>query len=219
MAAEIWVGHFCIVGGEAREQGPRLGLFPARRGALAADLYVLVEPSLPGSEEFCQSLVTVIGRLFRQQRLSVTGALLASLRAAHNHLREWNDKSLREHRVGAGATCLALRGAEAYLAQAGPALAYCRHQGQLQSLSPQEATAVEPIGIAAEFYPTFSRCQVAAGDALLLATSSLPSIANDEVMSGLLALQAQDILPELYALVRHLPDFAALLVVFLPIEP
>jgi hypothetical protein len=219
MVATIWVGQFCIVGGEAREQGPWLGMFPARGGALAADLYVLVEPALPGSEDFCQPLVAVIGRLFRQQRLSVTGALLASLRAAHNHLREWNDRSLREHRVGAGATCLALLGAEAYLAQAGPALAYCCHQGQLLSLSPQDATAVEPIGIAAEFYPTFSRCQVAAGDALLLATSSLPSIADDQVMSGILALQAQDILPELYSLVRHLPDFAALLVAFLPIEP
>jgi hypothetical protein len=38
-------------------------------------------------------------------------------------------------------------------------------------------------------------------------------------MEGLLALQAQDILPELYSLVRHLPDFAALLVAFLPVEP
>jgi hypothetical protein len=219
MVAEIWVGQFCIVGGEAREQGPWLGMFPARGGALAADLYVLVEPALPGSEDFCQPLVTVIGRLFRQQRLSITGALLASLRAAHNHLRDWNDRSLREHRVGAGATCLALRGAEAYLAQAGPTMAYCRHQGQLRLLSPQETTAIEPIGIATEFYPTFSRCQVATGDALLLTSTSLPSIANDHVMEGLLALQAQDILPELYSLVRHLPDFAALLIAFLPIEP
>jgi len=219
MVTEIWVGQFCIVGGEAREQGPWLGVFPARGSALATDLYVLVEPALPGSEDFCQPLVAVIGRLFRQQRLSVTGALLASLRAAHNHLRDWNDRSLREHRVGAGATCLALRGAEAYLAQAGPALAYCRGQGKLRSLSPQEATAVEPIGIAAEFYPTFSRCQVTAGDVLLLTSTSLPSIANDHVMEGLLALEAQDILPELYSLVRHLPEFAALLIAFLPIEP
>jgi hypothetical protein len=219
MIAEVWVGQFCIVGGEAREQGPWLGAFAARRSALAADLYVLVEPALPGSEDFCQPLVAVIGRLFRQQRLSVTGALLASLRAAHNHLRDWNDRSLREHRVGAGATCLALRGAEAYLAQAGPALAYCRHRGQLQPLSPHEAAAVEPIGMAAEFYPTFSRCQVAAGDALLLTTTSLSTIADDQVMDGVLALQAQDILPELYSLVRHLPDFAALLIVFLPVEP
>jgi hypothetical protein len=219
MVAEVWVGQFCIVGGEAREQGPWLGVFPARGGALPADLYVLVEPSLPGSEDFCQPLVAVIGRLFRQQRLSVTGALLASLRAAHNHLRDWNDRSLREHRVGAGATCLALRGSEAYLAQAGPALAYCCHQGQLSSLSPQEATAIEPIGIAAEFYPTFSRHPVTAGDALLLTTTSLASIADDQVMGGLLALQAPDILPELYSLVRHLPDFAALLVAFVPVEP
>ncbi len=219
MVTEIWVGQFSIVGGEASEQGPWLGLFPARGGALAADLYVLVEPSLPGSEDFCQPLVAVIGRLFHQQKLSVTGALLASLRAAHNHLRDWNNRSLREHRVGAGATCLALRGAEVYLAQAGPSLAYCRHQGQLQTLSPQEATAVEPIGIAAEFYPSFNWCQVAAGDALLLTTTSLRSIADDQALEGILALQAQDILPELYSLVRHLPEFAALLIAFIPTEP
>jgi hypothetical protein len=219
MIGEIWVGQFCIVGGEARERGPWLGIFPARGSALSAALYVLVEPALPGSEDFCQPLVAVIGRLFRQQKLSVTGALLASLRAAHNHLRDWNDRSLREHQVGAGATCLTLRGAEAYLAQAGPALAYCRLQGQLCSLSPQEATAVEPVGTATEFYPTFSRCQVAPGDALLLTNTSLASIADDQVISGLLALQAQDILPELYSLVRHLPDFAAVLVAILPVEP
>jgi hypothetical protein len=219
MIAEVWVGQFCIVGGEAREQGPWLGAFAARGGGLPADLYVLVEPAIAGSEDFCQPLVAVIGRLFRQQKLSVTGALLASLRAAHNHLRDWNDRSLREHRVGAGATCLALRGGEAYLAQAGPTLAYCRHRGQLQPLTPQEPTAVEPIGMATEFYPTFSRCQVAAGDALLLATTSLSTIADDQVMDGILALQAQDILPELYSLVRHLPDFAALLIAFVPVEP
>ncbi|MGQ9573460.1 MAG: hypothetical protein ACUVV3_09845 [Dehalococcoidia bacterium] len=217
MIAEIWVGQFCIVGGEALDQGPWLGIFPARAGSRVPDLYVLVEPAVPGSEDFCQPLVAVIGRLFRQQKLSVTGALLASLRAAHNHLRDWNDRSLREHWVGAGATCLALRGPEAYLAQVGPALAYCRHQGQVHTLSPQEP-AMEPIGIAAEPYPTFSRYQVTAGDVLLLTTSALASIVDDQAIEGLLALPARDILPDLYSLVRHLPDFAALLVAFLPSE-
>ncbi|MDP2949573.1 MAG: hypothetical protein Q8P22_08565 [Chloroflexota bacterium] len=218
MVAEIWVGQFSIVGGEAREQGPWVGMFPPTSRGLGSDIYVLVEPSALGSEDFCQPLVAVIGRLFRQQRLSLTGALLASLRAAHNHLRDWNEKSLREHRVGAGASCLALRGAEAYLAQAGPALAYCRQQGQLLVLSPQEAEAAEPIGIAEEFYPTFSCYQVAAGDVLLLATSSLASVADEEAMAALLAREPQDILPELYLRVRHLPDFAALLVAFLPVS-
>jgi len=218
MVAEIWVGQFSIVGGEAREQGPWVGMFPPTSRGVGSDLYVLVEPAVLGSEDFCQPLVAVIGRLFRQQRLSLTGALLASLRAAHNHLRDWNEKSLREHRVGAGASCLALRGAEAYLAQAGPALAYCRQQGQLLVLSPQEAEAAEPIGIAGEFYPTFSCYQVAAGDVLLLATSSLASVADEEAMAALLAREPRDILPELYLRVRHLPDFAALLIAFLPVS-
>ena len=218
MVTEIWVGQFSIVGGEAREQGPWIGMHPARGGVLGADLYVLVEPALPGSEEFCSPLVEVIGRLFRSQRSSLTGALLASLKAAHEHLRDWNQKSLREHRVGAGASCLALRGAQAYLAQAGPALAYHRTQGQTLRLSPEDEAA-EPIGTAAEFYPQFTRHELAAGDALLLATSSLSSVAAEDVVAGVLALPPQDILPELFLQVRHLPDFAALLIAFLPGSP
>ena len=218
MVTEIWVGQFSIVGGEAREQGPWIGMYPARSNTLGADLYVVVEPALPGSEEFCPSLVEVIGRLFRLQRSSLTGALLASLKAAHERLRDWNQKSLREHQVGAGASCLALRGAQAYLAQAGPALAYHRRQGQTLRLSPEDETA-EPIGTAAEFYPRFTRHELAAGDALLLVTSSLPSVAAEEIVEGVLALPAQDILAELFLQVRHLPDFAALLIAFLPGPP
>ena len=99
MVTEVWVGQFSIVGGEAREQGPWIGMHPARSNILRTDLYVVVEPALPGSEELCPSLVEVIGRLFRVQRLSLTGALLASLKAAHERLQDWNQKSLREHQV------------------------------------------------------------------------------------------------------------------------
>ena len=218
MVTEIWVGQFSIVGGEAREQGPWIGMYPARGGAPGADLYILVEPALPGSEEFCSPLVEVIGRLFRSRRSSLTGALLASLKAAHEHLRDWNQKSLREHRVGAGVSCLALRGAQAYLAQAGPALAYHRMQEQTLRLAPEDETA-EPVGTAAEFYPEFTRHELAAGDALLLTTSSLSSVAPAETVEGVLALPPQDILPELFLRVRQLPDFAALLIAFLPGSP
>ncbi len=218
MVTEIWVGQFSIVGGETREQGPWTGMHPARSNPLGADLYVLVEPAFPGSEELCPSLVEVIGRLFRLQRSSLTGALLASLKAAHERLRDWNQKSLREHQVGAGASCLALRGGQAYLAQAGPTLAYHRTQGQTLRLFPEEETA-EPIGTAAEFYPQFTSHEPAAGDALLLTTSSLSSVAAEEVVDAVLALPPQEILGELFRQVRHLPDFAALLIAFLPGPP
>ena len=217
MPAEIWVGQFSIVAGEAREEGPWTGLFPPRAG-LGVHLYVLVEPASAGSAEVCQPLAAAIGRLFQQQRLSLTGGLLAALRGAHQQLRDWNQKSLRQHWVGAGATCLALRGSEAYLAQAGPSLAYCRQGGRLAAVAPPGLPACEPIGTAEEFYPHFSRYPVATGDAVLLTTSSLAAAVGEDVVAGLLSLPARDVLPELYLRVRHLDQFAALLVAFLPAE-
>src|SRR4030042_1802990 len=159
MPAEIWVGQFSIVAGETREEGPWTALFPPRPGR-GVHLYVLVEPTSASGGEVCQPLAAAIGRLFQQQRLSLTGGLLAALRGAHQQLRDWNQRSLREHRVGAGATCLALRGSEAHLAAA----------------------------------------------------------VGEGVLAGLLSLPPRDVLPELYLRARHLNDFAALLVAFLPSE-
>ena len=217
MPAEIWVGQFCLIDGEAREEGPWTSLLPPRAG-LGVHLYALVEPASDGSADVCQPLAAVIGRLFQQQRLSLTGGLLAALRGAHQQLRDWNQKSLRQHWVGAGATCLALRGADAYLAQAGPSLAYCHLAGQLATVAPPGPPACEPIGTADVFYPHFSRCAVASGDTILLASSSLSATVGEDAAAGLLSLPARDVLPELYLRVRHLDQFAALLVAFLPSE-
>ena len=217
MPVEIWVGQFSIVAGETREDGPWTGLFPPRAG-LGVHLYVLVEPTGAGSAEVCQPLAAAIGRLFQQQRLSLTGGLLAALRGAHLQLRDWNQKSLREHWVGAGATCLALRGSEAYFAQAGPALAYCRQGERLVAVTPPGPPACEPIGTADEFYPHFDRYPITTGDTVLLASSSLTTAAGEDVVAGLLSLPPRDVLPELYLRARHLSEFAALLVAFLPSE-
>ena len=217
MPAEIWVGQFSIVAGETREEGPWTGLFPPRTG-VGVHLYVLVEPTGPGSAEVCQPLAAAIGRLFQQQRLSLTGGLLAALRGAHQQLRDWNQKSLREHWVGAGATCLALRGSEAYFAQAGPALAYCRQGERLVAVTPPGPPACEPIGTADEFYPHFDRYPITTGDTVLLASSSLTTAAGEDVVAGLLSLPPRDVLSELYLRVSHLDQFAALLVAILPAE-
>ncbi len=217
MPAEIWVGQFCIIDGEAREEGPWTGLFPPRAGR-GVHLYVLVEPASASSGEACQPLAAAIGRLFQQQRFSLTGGLLTALREAHQQLQDSNARSLREHWVGAGATCLALRGEEAYLAQAGPSLAYCRQGGRLTVVAPPGPPAYQPIGMAEEFYPHFSRSLVAAGDAVLLASSSLASAVGEDIVAGLLSLPVHDLLPELYLRVRHLDNFAALLVAFLAPE-
>jgi hypothetical protein len=212
MSIRTWVGRFSIVEGQVREEGPWLGVFLRQ---LPEDdsrgLYVLVEPALPGSEEFCGQLVEVVGRLFQKESLSLTGALLRSLRAAHDNLREWNRKSLREHQVAAGATCLLLRGRTAYLAQVGPSLAYFYRDGQLTPMTPQDEGAQAPLGLAEEFRPHITRYDLEPGDLLLVASSRLATIADDAAVVGVLARGPDDALPELFLLTRDFLNFSALL--------
>jgi hypothetical protein len=212
MSIRTWVGRFSIVEGQVREEGPWLGVFPRQLPEDdSRDLYVLAEPALPGSEEFCGQLVEVVGRLFQKESLSLTGALVRSLRAAHENLREWNRKSLREHQVAAGATCLLLRGHTAYLAQVGPSLAYFYRDGQLTTMTPQDEGAQTPLGLAEEFRPHITRYDLEPGDVLLVASSRLAAIADEAAVAGVLARGPDDALPELFLLTRDLLNFSALL--------
>jgi hypothetical protein len=114
LAVRTWVGRFCVAEGRVEEEGPWLGSLIRQRPDDAADeLYALVEPAQARSDEYTSQLVDVIAQLYAKDPLSLTGALTRSMRAAHDHLRDWNRKSLKDHRVGAGASCLALRGREA----------------------------------------------------------------------------------------------------------
>jgi len=195
-----------------REEGPWLGAFPRQLPEdESRELYVLAEPALPGSEEFCGQLVEVVGRLFQKESLSLTGALLRSLRAAHENLREWNRKSLREHQVAAGATCLLLRGRTAYLAQVGPSLAYFCRDGQLTITTPEDESAQAPLGLAEEFRPQITRYDLEPGDLLLVASSRLAAIVDETAVAGVLARGPDDALPELFLLTRDLLNFSALL--------
>ena len=212
MSIRTWVGRFSLVEGQVREEGPWLGAFPRQLPEDdSRDLYVLAEPALPGSEEFCGQLVEVVGRLFQKESLSLTGALLRSLRAAHENLREWNRKSLREHQVAAGATCLLLRGRTAYLAQVGPSLAYLYRDGQLTTMTPQDEGAQAPLGLAEEFRPHITRHDLEPGDLLLVASSRLATIVDETAVAGVLAQGPDDALPELFLLTRDLLNFSALL--------
>ena len=136
---------------------------------------------------------------------------MRSLRAAHENLREWNRKSLREHQVAAGATCLLLRGRTAYLAQVGPSLAYFYRDGQLTTMTPQDEGAQTPLGLAEEFRPHITRYDLEPGDVLLVASSRLATIADEAAVAGVLARGPDDALPELFLLTRDLLNFSALL--------
>ncbi len=213
MAVRTWVGRFCVADGRVEEEGPWLGsLIRQRPDEEADELYVLIEPAAAGSEEFTSQLVDVISQLYNRDPLSLTGALTRSLRAAHDHLRDWNRRSLREHQVGAGAGCLALRGGDAYLAQAGPAIAYVLEAGgDFRRIEPPAKDFEHAIGVGEDFEPQLTRIPLSPGDLVLLASTQLTELLPDAQIERIMSRGADDALPELYLLCRDRPNMALVL--------
>lgn len=217
----LWLGQFGIAGGEALEETPWVGVFPedasallktGPRGPESSDLFLIVQPATEGSEEFCAELKEAVGSVFHKSKVSLTGGLLRALRAAHDNLREWNRRSLRDHWVAAGVSCAAVRGEEAYLAQVAPAGATFYHRGEARLLRPRLPDAMEPLGLYDEFWPEFSHFEMEIGDRLLLLTPGLAQRLPPEDLAASLALPAEEVLPALYKQARSLPDCGAVLV-------
>lgn len=211
----FWVGRFGVVDGQPREDSPWIGLFPAdARGGQeeAADLFVLVEPAGPAREEACRDLAAGIGVRFRERRLSLSGGVLRALQAAHEELRAWNRKSLKEHRAGAGVSCLALGGGSAYLAQVAPAATVILRAGALVRAAPELPDATEPLGMHEEFWPDLSRHELSEGDRVLLLSPDLSATFSDEELTETLSLELDETLPALYRRAKGLTRCAALLV-------
>jgi hypothetical protein len=211
----LWVNQFGIVDGEVREESPWAGVFP-ESGRVepqeAADLFVLVEPALPGSEDPCRDLSQAIGKQFRERRLSLTGGILRALKAAHESLRDWNRRSLKQHRVAAGVSCLALRGDEAYLGLVAPAAAAVLCDGSLARLEPVLPDAAEPLGLHEQFWPDFSRHDLREGDRLLLLSTGLAAALSDQELTEALRPPPEETLPLLYRKVKDMPHCAAILI-------
>jgi serine/threonine protein phosphatase PrpC len=157
-----------------------------------------------------------IGRVFHDSKASLTGGILRALRSANENLREWNRRSLKEHRVAAGVSCLATRNNEAYLAQVGPARAVFFHRGRADLVQPTLPEAREPLGLEDEFWPEFHRYELADGDRLLLLSPGLADAMAGHELTAALALDGEKALPELYRLARSASDGAALLVAAMP---
>jgi hypothetical protein len=208
----IWVGQFGIAGGEALEETPWVGAFPApSRTDEPADLYLIVEPATEGSEEFCAEMKQAIGETFHKSKLSLTGGILRALRAAHENLREWNRRSLKDHRIAAGVSCIAVRGPQAYLAQVAPAAAAFYRRGAVQQLRPALPPSAEPLGLHEEFWPDFSQFELQDGDRLLIMSPALADNLAAAELAAALALPGEDALPEIYRRARSLANCGALL--------
>ena len=220
----LWVNQFAIVEGELREQSDWVGVFPESARVEpqeAADLFVLVEPALPNSEEYCRDLARAIGDGFRERRLSLSGGIMRGLQVAHERLRDWNRRSLKNQRVAAGVSCLALRGGaptgrEAYLGQVAPAAAALLRDGALSRLSPALPDSLQPLGLEEQFRPDLSRHELGGGDRLLLLTTGLDAALSDGELAEALRPPPDETLPLLYRRGKEMPYCAAILVAALP---
>lgn len=213
MTVRTWVARFCVADGRVEEEGPWLGsLIRQRPDDEADELYVVVEPASEASAEHTPQLVDVIAGLYRQDLLSLTGALTRSLKGAHDRLVDWNRKSLKEHRIGAGATCLALRRGDAYLAQVGPSLAYVlTANGDFRRIEPGQRDFDHALGIAEEFEPKLTRVTLNPGDVLLVASTQLDDVVPAHHVERILTRGAEDALSELYLLCRDHEGMALLM--------
>ncbi len=210
----IWVGRYAIVGGEVREDGPWLVERQCPRDDAPVRLLVLAEPVDERSSEFCHQVADAVADLFCRESLSMTGGLLRALRQAHVNLAEWNRRSLREHRVAVGITCVAIREQQATVAQVGPGVVYVAGPEGPRRLStddPAEEAAAAPVGGPEPVQPLFHSFALPPHQLLLL-TESAERVLSPTAIAQTLAGGPERALADLFVRTRELDDVTAVLV-------
>ncbi len=208
----IWVGRYAIVDGEVREHGPWL----VDRTRASADgpvrLLVLAEPVDEQSGEFCEEVAGAVAELFARETLSLTGGLLRALQQAHGNLAEWNRRSLREHQVAVGVTCVAIRDGEATVAQVGPGLVYVADAEGADRFTTAGDPAAQPLGGREPVQPLFRSISLEEGRQLLLLTSDAELARDPPAITSALAAGPERALAELFVGTRSVRDVTAVLV-------
>ena len=132
---EAVVGELHILGGARQSVTlPTATLVAPRRAARgrAGDtLFVLLD--LRGPEPLpYETLMDCVEAAYWSTPGTVTSALRAAFTAANDWLMDHNVQAAVASRFHAGVSCAVLRGAEVFIAQAGPAAAYVAHHGQVE---------------------------------------------------------------------------------------
>jgi hypothetical protein len=207
----IWVGRYAIVAGDVREHGPWLVERSLRRDDEEVRLLVLADPVDERSSEFSTEVAEAVAELFARESLSLTGGLLRALRQAHANLAEWNRRSLREHQVAVGLTCVAVRGGEATIAQVGAGVVYIAGPEGIRRLSTHGEPAARPIGGLEPVEPQFFATPLRA-HTLLLLTGSVDQLVGTNAVGEALATGPERTLSELFRRTRNVSDMAAVLI-------
>ena len=206
-----WVGRYAIVGGEVREDGPWLAEQLRFGDEERVHLFVLADPADERSAEFCSEVAGAVADLFAGESLSLTGGLLRALRQAHRNLAEWNSRSLREHRISIGVTCVALRGDNATVAQAGPGLVYVAAPDGVHRISSEGHAAAQPLGGDEPLDPLFTGVPLA-GTKILILSSAAEALAGSAAIGQVLEGAPDRALAGIFQRTREVPDMTAVLI-------
>ncbi|MBI5949927.1 MAG: hypothetical protein HY875_17460 [Chloroflexi bacterium] len=216
MTAPLQVGQFAIVDSEPVDRGPNAGVFHGKGPADdRAELFLVAEGTTPAGESFAGHVVSTLGQAFATMDMSLTGSLRRLFAEAERNLRDWNRKSIAQHRVSLGLSCFGRRGEQAVLAQAGPSVAFHLHNGVATAYYSDEEHG-RPIGLGGPVEPQMTKLDFALGDRVLLITTPALAELDDEVIGGILALPAAQVLPDLYHRLQHLRHLTTVLVMHDP---
>jgi len=131
-----------------------------------------------------EQLLNVLQNEFYGSSGSVALSLQNAIAQVNQALYDFNLEQERNERQGGGLTCIVLRGADLYLAQGGPTVAYLVAQGRThrfpdrspwldEDFDDEETPAPRPLGATRQFTPEITHRQVSAGDFVVLAESLL----------------------------------------------
>ena len=210
-----WIGRYAIVEGEVQEHGPWLAEQLRVHDEERVRLLVLADPVDERSAQFCAEVAAEVADLFAQESLSLTGGLLRALRQAHRNLAEWNQRSLHEHRVAVGVTCVAVRDGEATVAQVGPGLVYLAGPDGVRRVTTEGVPAARPLGGDEPVEPQFLSIALAETQILLL-NRSAESAAGPPAIGQALSSGTERALADLFLRTRQVRDLTAVLVAELP---
>lgn len=213
----VWVGRYSMVSGQVREHGPWLVDRVRRREEESLRVLVLAEPTDARSTEFCHEVAEAVAALFARESLSITGGLLRALRQAHANLAEWNRRSLREHRVAVGVTCVVVRDQEVLVAQAGPGSVYLRQGDRVTRLATEELPAAIPLGGDQPIDPLFTSASLLDGQVLMLSANAEQALGPRTIEASLNA-GPEHALARIFPHTRSLTDMTAVLVADLDID-
>lgn len=211
MTEPLQLGQFAIVDHEPVERGPNAGYFHGKGPSDdRAEFSILAEGTTPAGESFAGHVVSALGQLWQSLDISLTGSLHRAFAEANNSLIEWNRKSIAQHRVSLGLTCLGRRGDQAVIAQAGPSVVFHRSGNTCDIIYTDEEHG-RPLGMVAGCTPQLTRIIIAPGDRVLLVSSAAIKEMDEDLIGNILGLETGQVLGNLYQRLQHLKHVTVLL--------